>query len=103
MTDHEKESIQTLERAARLYLLTSQEGWDDLLDIMEKQVTEAEFRLLNLPSGAENQVLRDTHAYAKVARSFFEQVQLRVISLIEAGQAEATIKPSTDIPQYSNF
>jgi|SRR5882757_8112965 len=102
MTEHEKESIKTLEKASRLYLLVSQEGWADLLDIMERQVTEAEFRLINLPAGIETQILRDTQAYAKVTRSFFEQVQLRVMSLIDAGQAEATIT-SNETPQYTNF
>ena len=103
MTDHEKESFHTLERAARLYLLVSQDGWNDLLDIMEKQVADAEFRLINLPSGVETQILRDTQAYAKVTRSFFEQIQLRVMSLIDAGKAEATATATPDTPQYTNF
>ena len=79
------EIFENFERGRKLYQLVNSEGYQVLLDIFEAEVIKYEFRLLNLPSGSTNEMVRDILAHAKVARSIFEQLQLRIHAEIESG------------------
>ena len=79
------EIMRAFEQGRRLYQLTHDPAYQDLLDILEAEVVKYEFRLLNLEAGTHTELLRDVLAHAKVARSIFEQLQLRINASIEAG------------------
>jgi len=81
----QQEIMHVFEKGARLYQLIHSTGYADLLDILEAEVVKFEFRLMNLPPGTENQLLRDTLSHARVSRSIFEQLQLRIQALISVG------------------
>lgn len=78
--------LKQFEKGRRLFLLRNSEGWNDLLDILEAEVTKAEYRLMNTPAGSATDLLRDLHAHARAARSIFEQLQLRVNAEVEQGK-----------------
>lgn len=90
MTEDEKleqlDIFKTFERGRRLFQLRNTAGYSDLLDIFEAEVVKWEFRLISRPQGATNELLRDLSCYATVARSLFEQLQLRLNAEIEQGK-----------------
>lgn len=90
------ETLQTFEKGRRLFLLTKADGYQDLLDILEREVVKAEFRLMNVTAGASPELLRDLHAHARAARSIFEQLQLRIAAAIENGRQLPQLDTSLD-------
>lgn len=98
------EIMQAFEKGRRLYQLVHQTGYADMLDLFEAEVIKAEFRLLNLPAGSDQLMVRDVLTAAKYARSLFEQLQLRIHAIIEVG-LEASELPNqlTGQAEYNNF
>jgi hypothetical protein len=96
--------IMTLfERAQRLYQVTNNAGWNDVLDILEAEVVKYEFLLLNLPVGVDEVLLRATQGHAKVARSIFEQLQLRIARNISIGTEAAADGVKQSEADYNNL
>ena len=81
--ERQQEIMSAFEKGARLYHLTVHDGYKDLLDLLEAEVIEYKFRLMNLPPGTDAQLLRDTHSHARVARSLFEQIQIRIQAAVQ--------------------
>ena len=96
----EAEIMRIFERSQRLYQLAHSPGYQDILDILEAEVVKYEFRLLNLQAGTDDTLLRDVMAHAKVARSIFEQLQIRINSLIEQG-IDVTTSGVSDADHYN--
>lgn len=105
--DHTREAeiMKTFERGQRLYGLTNSQGYQDLLDILEAEIDLYEYRLLNLPPGTDDLLLRDTLGHARVARSIFEQLQIKINTYIEMGQTAvaATEQMIANSADYSNL
>lgn len=81
--EEQQEILSAFERGHRLYQVRNAEGWQDLLDIFEAEVVKWEHRLLNIPSGSTEALLRDLHAEAKVSRAMFERIQMAVNAAID--------------------
>jgi hypothetical protein len=92
--------MRVFERSQRLYQLAHSTGFQDLLDILEAEVVKYEFRLLNLQAGTDDTLLRDVMAHAKVARSIFEQLQIRINGAIEQG-IEVTTQQGSHADNYN--
>jgi len=103
MDQLDKESLAAFERGRRLYLFQQSEGYQDFLDIFEEEVIKDEYRLLNLPAGTSSDLLRDIHAYAKISRSNFERIQIRIATEIENGKQIPIIDSQQYEPTYSNL
>jgi hypothetical protein len=86
--------MKVFETGRRLYQLTHNAGWQDVLDILEAEAVKYEYRLLNLAPDASETLLRGVQAHAQVARSIMEQLQLRIASLVEIGLQAATLPAS---------
>lgn len=82
--ENEKELIAEFEKGHRITQLIHSAGYADLLDIFEQEVIENEFRLMNAPLGTDNILLRDLHVAARVSRSIFERIQLRLQAATQA-------------------
>jgi hypothetical protein len=99
--ERQQEIMSAFEKGARLYQLTVNDGYKDLLDLLEAEVIEYEFRLMNLPPGTDAQLLRDTHSHARVARSIFEQIQIRIQAAVQlAVDAQTVAQQSQQQAQY---
>jgi hypothetical protein len=59
------------ERGLRLAEVTRAHGWQDVLDIMEQRVAQAEFALMNY-SGGDAAVCSGLQRNARAMRQFFE-------------------------------
>ena len=81
----QSEIMQAFEKGVRLYQLAHSPGYTDILDILEAEVVKYEFRLMSLSPGSDPRLLHDTHSHARVARSIFEQLQLRIQAAIDLG------------------
>lgn len=87
------EMLRDFERGRRLFITTHSEGWNDVLDLLEAEVIASEFRLINQPAGASDELLRDLHSHARAARTIFERFQLRIAAQIESGKEVPTYNP----------
>lgn len=95
------EIMSAFEKGARLYQLTVHDGYKDLLDLLEAEVIEYEFRLMNLPPGTKPKLLNDTHSHARVARSIFEQIQIRIQAAVQVAiDAQTLAQQSQQQAQY---
>ena len=104
--DHERQAeiMSAFEKGQRLYSLLHSPGYQDLLDILEAEVTKYEFRALNLKAGVSHNLLRDTIGHARTARSIFEQLQLRINASIEIGMDAARLPEQiAEQAAYSNL
>ena len=104
--DHERQAeiMSAFEKGQRLYSLLHSPGYQDLLDILEAEVTKYEFRALNLKAGVSHNLLRDTIGHARTARSIFEQMQLRVNAAIDTGLDAAKLPEQlANQADYSNL
>jgi hypothetical protein len=84
-TARQAEIMSAFEKGIELYQLQHTAGYTTLLDILEAEVVKYEFRLMNLAPGSDVKLLNDTHSHARVARSIFEQLQLRIQAMIDVG------------------
>lgn len=99
--ERQQEIMSAFERGSRLYQLSVSDGYKDLLDLLEAEVIEYEFRLMNLPPGTDNKLLNDTHSHARVARSIFEQIQLRIQAAVQVAiDAQTLAQQSHQQAQY---
>jgi hypothetical protein len=98
------EIMTAFEQGVRLYQLVNNQGWNDVLDILEAEVIKYEFRLMNLAPGSDAKLLNDTHGHARVARSIFEQLQIRIQAAIDLGvEATEVAQQSSQQAQYNGF
>ena len=98
------EIMAAFEKANKLYQLVNTPGWSEVLDILEAEVVKYEFRLLSLPAGSTRQLLDDTHSHARVARSIFEQLQLRIQAAIDVGiEAQEAAQQLSQQANYSGL
>lgn len=99
--ERQQEIMSSFEKGARLYQLSISDGYKDLLDLLEAEVVEYEFRLMNLPPGTDNKLLNDTHSHARVARSIFEQIQIRIQAAVQVAiDAQSLAQQSQQQAQY---
>jgi hypothetical protein len=84
--DHQRDILRSFERGRRLFILTHNEGWQDVLDIMEAEVVASEFRLMNVPAGSTSDLVRDLLMDARARRAMFERTQLKILADIEQGK-----------------
>jgi hypothetical protein len=99
--ERQQEIMSAFERGSRLYQLSISDGYKDLLDLFEDEVVLYEFRLMNLAPGTDPQLLRDTHSHARVARSLFEQLQLRIQAAVQnAVDAQTLAQEASQQAQY---
>lgn len=100
--ERQAEIMRVFEKGQRLYQLAHSPGYQDLLDILEAEAVKYEFRLLNLPAGTEEKLLRDVMAHAKVSRSILEQMQIRVNAQIEQS-INVTLAQTENAAEYTNL
>lgn len=71
------------EKGLRLQNTLHSAGWADVLDIMEKEVVQAEFALMNY-NGTDTAALFSLHRRARTMREFFQQTQRKIVSAVDA-------------------
>jgi hypothetical protein len=71
------------EKGLRLQDTLHSAGWPDVLDIMEKEVIQAEFALMNY-NGTDDAALFSLHRRARTMREFFQQTQRKIIAAVDA-------------------
>ena len=81
----EQETLELIARGQRLHALASAPGWQDMLDIMDTLVAEAEFHLMNY-NGSDKDIIFALQKRSRAMREFLERVQQQVLAAIEAAK-----------------
>jgi len=85
--------IKDIERGRRLREVIGQDGWKDVLDIMEEEVAQAEYHLMNY-NGSDREIVLALQRRARDKREFFQKVQTRIFdTLHSADEHLAALKP----------
>jgi hypothetical protein len=79
----QKEIIKQFEDGRLLQDTLNTPGWQLILDIMEEDVAKAEFQLMNY-NGSDPDDLVALHRRARDKREFFQEIQHRIATRIEA-------------------
>jgi len=98
----EKENMNLFEKGHRLNQVVVLPGYQDILDMFEQIADTYEARLINVPSGEPDLLIRDLLAEAKVARSILTLVQREINAAVEMGR-QAALSAVQQQPTYSNF
>lgn len=78
----EREILEQYARGRRLQLLAKSEGWDDLVELMNKRVEQAEHNLINY-NGCDVEAIKALHRRARTMREFSQTLQQQVLESIE--------------------
>ncbi len=90
-TDAEERS-ERIQRGRDLEVLISSPGWKIALDILDEQVEQAQFQLINCQS-SDADVIRGLHRRARAYRELFDHLQSRIGVAIEEGREAARPQP----------
>jgi hypothetical protein len=83
LSPEELDILQTFEKGRRLREVTFLSGWQDVLDILEQQVIEAEFALINY-AGSDKDAIALLQRAARAKRQMFEKTQTKIAAAISA-------------------
>jgi len=83
----DKEYLNNVHKGERLKVFTSNQSWQDVLDIMENRCKIAEDFLLNF-QGTDLEVIRNAHRSAVAKRDFFHQVQQDINGFIKVFESK---------------
>lgn len=82
----------TNQQRRNLYVIRNEEGWSDVLDVMEMCCIEIETALINTPAEAEAAVLAN-HKKAQVAWQVFTHLQAKIDEQIALYLSAVATKP----------
>ena len=97
LSPEQEQMLALFEKGRRLQEVISLPGWQDVLDILEKQVEMSEYHLLNYDGAAadghsDKDILWRLHAKARAKREMFDVLQKVINAAIEqATQAVSTV------------
>ena len=80
----EREMLKEFEKAHAIAQLLQHPGYKYIVEILEKEMLADEYRVLNLPIGAEADLVRICQIAARLSRSKYEQLQLRLRAAVDA-------------------
>lgn len=83
MDSIDKELLREFEKAHSIAQLLAHPGYKYLLEIMQKEMEKDEYNLMNLPPGTDSGLIRDLHLAARISRSKFEQLVLKLNSALD--------------------
>lgn len=85
LTAEESAVIREFERGRRLREVTQLPGWQDVLDIMEERVVQAEYNLMNY-NGVDKEELAALHRRARAYNELFLRTQQEIAAAIEVSR-----------------
>ena len=85
LTPEAAELLHLYERGRRLADTTNTPGWTDILDILERMVTQAEYTLMNY-NGSDAPTLTALHRRARAYREVFDGLQQQVQAATNAAR-----------------
>lgn len=77
------ELLKEFERTHAIAQLLQHPGYKHMIKIMEKEMEQDEYRLMNVPVGSDPLLIRDLHMAARISRSKYEQLVLKLNSALD--------------------
>lgn len=100
--------LDTFEKGQRLRMTLNSEGYQDLLDIFESRVAQAEFHLINaegvdLNRRVDKEILFKLHTRARAMREIFQNVQHDIHAVMSDSESIPDIVAASTEQHGGNF